>query len=257
MPSLELDVRWTNKDSNMNNFRSIIFSLATITFSAAIHAMPMQYQITAFHTSEVSLPPLPNAQTIPVSSTDYFFADGTPITATFFYDSEVLATAKNIPVTTYGTSGTYTSPASLYSNAFSNLSIEVAGHSIYASSGNALVINSDNTSALSPDGIAWISNGAADSFNQLSFGDYIASYANLAISGYTNMLSDQSLPTTLIGLDSIYTGLSITFRSGNDTRSVRFSDGAIAQVPGPSAALCLMSGLVGLFGANIFKKTKR
>lgn len=241
----------------MNNFHSTIFLLTTITLSASAHAMPMQYQFTAFHTSEVSVPQAPNSQTTPVNLTDYFFADGTPITATFFYDSDVAAIQKNIPVTTVGTSGTYTSPASLYINAFSNFSIEIAGHSIFSPSGNTLVINSDSASALPPDGIAWISNGASNSFNELSFGDYIASYANLAISGYSNMLSDQSLPTTLIGLNSVYTGISIAFRSGTDTRSVRFSDGVITQVPEPSAALCLMGGLAGLFGANIFRKTKR
>ncbi|MFT3930021.1 MAG: hypothetical protein QM709_06955 [Spongiibacteraceae bacterium] len=236
----------------MKILRALIFPLASFVFSAVAHAAPVQYQLTATHTTEYVLAQGDTAFT-PVSQDEYWLADGASITATFYYDSAVAPTSANVPVTLTGTSGTYTALRSIYL-AFSNLNFEVANHSIYAPLATAVVFDANNTSSASRDSIQAVSSG--NGFNQLIFGDYTGAFGIIIIGGNSDMLSNQALPNTLTEVNSLYTGITIRFSSANNTRTVEFSNGTISQVPLPTSALFFLSGLIGL-GANAARKLKR
>lgn len=236
----------------MKKFRALIFPFAALAFSAIAHAAPVQYQLTAYHTAEISTATGSTVQT-PVNPSDYFFADGTAITATFLYDPAVPPIATNVPITVPGTSGPFTALSSIYI-AFSNLSFNVAGYSIAAPQWRAIVMNTNGGAG---DLFLGVPNGALNSgFSLLAIGNYSPSSASIVLSGDANMLTSQALPPSLTGLSATYTGFTIDFSSASGTRSVRFADGVISQVPLPSSALFFLSGLIGL-GANAVRKLKR
>ena len=240
----------------MKLLRTWISPLLAFGFATIANAAPVQYQITATHAAELIWNGTQSVQTF----SNYLFADGTTISATFFYDSTTVATSSNnvgvYDLSNYGLN-------SYYTGSITNFSGVVSGHTFSSATGDTVVADS-SANSYGGDGIfhqaGLAANPASPAYTSLqgfSIGDFTLVNIGTYVVGPNSFLSDQSLPTTLGNTSGGNTGFNLIFRdSAGNYRTAAFWGGNIAPVPLPSSVLFFISGLASL-GASAYRKLKR
>lgn len=235
----------------MNKFALFIFSCAFITTSS-VHATPIRYEFIGTHSAEL------NAADLSIAS-DYLFADGTAINASFYYDSATPALLTNQldsgDLQPFGL-------LSIYGNSISNLSGSVDGYTLSAATGTTIVGNSDVGDPTFLDGVfnlAGTINGSdvGTGFNGFELNGYTLTSSNIFSIGFNDYLSNQSLPGELTS-GPINTGLNLIFADANhNERIVQFfgaSISPVASVPEPASLSLITAGIAGLL---IYKRRRQ
>ncbi len=231
----------------MKLLKSWIAALLVFGFASMANAVPVQYQISGTY-SNYYFP-------------GYFpFADGTTVSATFFYDPNTpLTSTDNVDLTGYGDLANY----SYYTGSITQLTGSVLNHAFSADSADTLVQNCLPTRCATEQGLVFNLAGnvakpesaAYSSLQGFTIDDFSLVGMQIAIL-YPSTFIDQSLPASLTHPHPLISLLELRFENSlGETRNTSFG-GQITPVPLPGSFVLFASGLIGL-GANKFRKFKK
>lgn len=228
--------------------KHLFLAAAVLSATSFVNATPVKYDFTGFHAAEYDA----SGQLL---SSDYLFADGTPVTTSFFYDG-------NTPVTYPDANpAPLFSELSLYVGSVSGITGNLLDYSFSADSGATFVGNSNVGDSTFLDAVI-NEAGSTDifsfgtGFKGFDYNGFSLTAWNLQAVGGWDFLANDSLPSELTN-GSYGTNLVLTFSDANKTERTTIFAGSlnrVASVPEPSPLWLLMAGMLGLFGFSRYRK---